>query len=362
MSYKFAALIFLFFALSNIVNCQSEIHEIKLIKSSSPLNTAFRCDTIIDKRLVKTNIGFVQKGLSNRKVTAILLGSFDNLIKQQINESIIISQKDARGLVFIIHELNVSEITTFYSEKGVCKVEIEFAYLRDGKYFTLGSFYSEVERGGLDVTKRHNERINMALTQCIIAFINSDALSEPEEEIDISRPRDLSYDFSQIPKRGYYTSFRDLAKNKILENFHPKFIQLNSTKIIRYRLRTPDKWHKSKKVAFVSDGKSIYIHSSSYCHLNYYLKAIHHGKYIYFEDRYSDPNATIAFGLAGAALSNSKKSIVLDTTNGNIQIMDDKEMYILLENHQSILERFMKSERKIGDIEKAIIMLNTKFK
>ena len=153
---KLLSIIFLF----SVFNAysQTKSHSIELGIKQPVVNADINCIKVIDKRLVKNNIGFVQKGLVNRKVAAVFSEDFSTYLQGQIN-TLITDNPNQQDLVLIFHELNVSELTGAVSEKGFCGMEIEFARQKDTSLYSLGSFTFEIEEKSLDVTNRHFNRI-----------------------------------------------------------------------------------------------------------------------------------------------------------------------------------------------------------
>lgn len=359
--------VFLFFTLSY---SQKTPHKVDLKNYIlTPVKTNFVCSKVIDKRLITNNIGFAQKGLENKKVPAILNGDFGKVIKDHAN-LIIKKNQNPEHIIFIIHELNVSERTSGMSEKGICNIEIEFIKEIDTMYYSLGTYTQQIEEKGIDVTNRHGDRITKGLRNCILDFNNSDWINKTNlERIDLNEAIH-PYNFKIIPAKGLYLSFSKMGKNEPMAEFDIRFGQVErGSKLQRYDLKIMDKENKNKRVMFISDGRNIYMHASRYCYRKYFIKAKHIGRYIYFEDRFSGNDATLAltFGVEvlGATISISATSkmrgMVLDTTNGQVSLLTQSKLVSLLkEDHKEILEEYKRSKRKRKDRESALIKLNEK--
>ena len=95
-------------------------------RPNSEKPVGFICSEVIDKRIVKDHIGFAQKGLANRRAVAKLRGDFEKVIKDVVNNAFH-QVKEPAEIVFIFHDLNISERTAGLSERGICRIEIEFA-------------------------------------------------------------------------------------------------------------------------------------------------------------------------------------------------------------------------------------------
>ena len=350
----------LFLSFVHVLYAQSGTHIVKL-KIDRPLFRGITCEEVIDKRMISDNIGFAQKGLANRKVPVHFEEAFTPYLAKHINK-LFFAEEDQRALVFIFHELNVSERTTAFSERGFCRMDIEFAEYRDSSLYSLGRYDCDIEKKGGDVTKKHDDNILECLTNCITSFYQSDWKNLEPELIENQEQEDeaTSYDYNNIPTKGFYTSFSTLAKGQPLENVEFSLYKIDApAKQEKYTVAKMDKTIK-RKIMFISDGESIYIHGSRYATLNYFTKARHMGKYIYFEDKYANPAAGAAFGLLGAVASNTTKGIILDTTTGLVSILDHKTLFNLIKDHPDILETYNKSKGKLADRRKALLELNSK--
>ncbi len=347
---------------ATISHAQNKEHTVVLNQNIVPVETNFVCSEVIDKRLIKDNIGFAQKGLGNRKVIAKLDGDIEEVIKNNANK-IILEDEKPDNIIFIIHELTVSERTTAMSERGMCIMEIEFVKRVDSTYYSLGTFSDEIEEGGMDVTKKHGKRISKCLKNCIIDFTESDWMNNRlKEEIDIEEEIFYAYDYKVIPPKGMYSSFAKMGKGEPMEEFEKTFQRIRESGYIQqYFLKAVDRENKNKKVMFVSDGEGVYMHASRYCYQNHFIKARHIGKYIYFEDQFSNANATVAFGLLGAAMSNKKRAIILDTTNGEVSLLTEAKLYAIAEGQKEIIQEYKKSKKKMKNREIALMKLNKKY-
>jgi len=353
------SILFLFF---NLSYAQKKYHKVNLNHNITSFSSDFICSEVIDKRLIKDNIGFVQKGMRNKNVLAQLDGEFETIIKNRVNK-IVLAKENAEELILLIHELNISERTSMASEKALCRMEIEFIKQVDSVFYSLGTFSSELEQGGLDVTSKHGKGIMKCLTSCIIEFANSDWLdAELNVTIDLNESNH-PYDYKITPKKGMYSSFSKLVKNEPMDYFDIRFLRIGdeTEKIQRYKLEKANKKDRKKRVMFFSDGEDIYMHASRYCYRKHFIKAKHIGRYIYFEDRFSDKDAMANFGLVGGALSNKLRGIVLDTSNGQAFILTDLKLYAITKNHKEILQAYKKSKRRKKDKERALIELNRKY-
>lgn len=361
MKIKIQLLMFLLLGITSTLFSQRKEHIVSLDQDFDRIVTNFRCVEVIDQRLIKTNIGFAQKGLANRKVLAQLDGPFEETVKNTVNR-LMVSEENSKDLVFVFHDFNISERTSATKERGICQIEIEFAVKKDSAYYSLGAYSFSEEKGGMDVTKKHPEIILTCLMNVIGKFIDSEWDGTLGEKIDFSELEETAYNFKEIPQEGLYQSFNTLGRNKPMEAFEMEFLRLDEkSKLEKYALNPVNKADKNKRVTFVSDGENLYMHGSRYSYQKTFVKAKHLGKFIYFEDRFSEPSAGIAFGLIGYAATNKLRGIILDTTNGKVSLISDLIIKNCSKDYPEIYTMYKKSKMRLADQEKAIIQINEKY-
>jgi hypothetical protein len=340
---------------------QSNYHKVNLNQITSPIRVNFLCSKVVDKRIVNENIGFVQKGLSNRIVKAKLDGNFEEVLKGHANQ-LLRADQEYEEIVLLIHELTISERTSAMSEKGICRMEVEFVRLIDSIYYSLGSYSSEIKEGGIDVTKSHNNRISACLRNCLLEFSNSNWMKRVDPE-----PIDLNdtipqYNYNEIPKEGLYSSFNKMGRNEPMVKFEKELVELNvDSKVERYKLNILDDNYKKRRVMFISENGNLYIHASLYSQKKHFIKAKHIGRYIYFEDRFSDINSMVAFGLIGAIASREIKGLILDTSTGQVSLLTERKLFFMIRDQKGILQEYRKSKRKDKDRELALMKLNENY-
>ena len=250
-------LIIIVFSVFNAYS-QTETHSIELGIKQPVVNTDINCIKIIDKRLVKSNIGFVQKGLANRKVAAVFPKDFSTYLQEQIN-TLITDNPNQEDLVLIFHELNISERTGSVSEKGFCRMEIEFARQKDALLYSLGSFRADIEEKSVDVTNRHYFRIIASLMICIEKFNATDWKNKEGELIEVDKP--VEYDYANIPKKGLYDSFSAMGRGVAIPDGKVVFKPQKRKKKYSSYFLVPESNQGNKRVLFISDGKDIYVNS-----------------------------------------------------------------------------------------------------
>lgn len=336
---------------------QNKRHEIRLRYQNSPISTDFLFNEIIDKRFVIDNIGYVQKGLTNRKVLANLKGDFEETVGDFIGE--MINPRDAsKVLSCIIHEFNVSEVTTFSTEAGICRITIEIAKKVDSVYYSLGSFYAEIEERKLDATGSHSDRISSALFNCIAQFAQSEWEKQEGYEIDLKN-YSPNCNLENIPSPGLYSSLNRLCSNQALDTFINELNPIDYNKAERYRyVPTKSLEREKRSVMYISDGIDIYMHASRYSYDSYFIKAEAYGKFLYFEDHLSNVAGLAEASPVTALLTTAKRGIILDTTNGKIAVLTNNFLRELLADNPKIYNAYLESEQKTEDKKRAILELN----
>ncbi len=351
----------------NLSTAQKNFYTIKFKASVKQFKASFNFAGVIDRRLVKEHVGYARIGINNRIVPAWLEGPFEEEMAKQV-ERIILSDEQAEDIYFVFHEMNVNEQLSGMSEKGICRAEIEFIKQDNGIYYSLGSFSSEIQGKGLDVTGGHDKRILQALEACIIEFEKSRKDGNPVVEVFDFEETTAPYDYTSAPVKGMYSSFAKMGKNEPMEDFDIQFSRIrinskhkNKAEGIKYNLKILNKEDKKKRIMFISNGTDIFMHASRYSYFQYYLKSKHLGRYIYFEDRFPSQAAGMAFGLTGTIASNKLRSIILDTSNGKVILLNKNNLSGFLgEEHKEITKAFAKSKKKTEDVEAAIVALNKK--
>lgn len=357
--------LFLLFAISG--NAQRKDYTIKFKEKIKPFKANFNYSGVIDRRLIKENVGYVQIGLSNKRVPALFEGKFEEVIEAQVPK-VILDDADGEKIYFVFHALNVGERISGMSERGSCRMEIEFVKKIDSTYYSYGTFTSEVEGKGMDVTGGHDRRILQALKECIIGFESSILSNNSAVEIFELEETSFPYNYNEVPAKGMYSSFPKMAKNEPMENFDIQFSRIridskhkNNAEGEKYKLKILNKEDKKKRIIYISNGKEIFMHASRFSYATYYLKSKHIGRYIYFEDRFPSQMAGYAFGLIGTIASNKLRGILLDTSNGQVVLLNKSIVYNLVKEYKDISKPFVNSKKKTEDMEAAIVALNKKY-
>ena len=280
---------------------------------------------VIDERSSKDYIGQVQMGLANKKKAA----DFEKPLQEEFLSYLhflLPYSEEKTSLTVIVHHLWVTEKTTFSKEKGFMNISMSFKPDNDETY---GPFQHDIERGGLDVTKKHESRIREGIVECLEKFFfslkdNSLLVKQSSEQ--------LSFDggFPQELKAGFYKEYMGLVTNEPVTS---EPIKTSVNKINDYVVRVKLKNSSNKKLKhyayysgteFFLNGYNIGVSAA------YYLPARTEGRYLVFIDRYARQGAAVAFGAIGAAASTKTRASILDMESGIVREVDDEYMSVLL--------------------------------
>lgn len=242
-------------------------YEISLAKrkTSKPLQK-IAVSKIIDLRYDKTNIGWIQKGLSSDKVPADFKTAIDQEIITFLKNNIAVSDNSI-PLIVKINKLEIAERWNGNFQYAAAEVALEFLVRR-----TDGSGYCSVLNSGSyrepyltsDVTGIHDENIATVLEDCFsqisklnIAEICSQVPALPEDYLQVNTyfkegSRKVPALEAAFPKKGVYQNFQEFQNNapsldqEVSMDKNGKFFYNASGK-------------KVEKVWGYSDGKNAYI-------------------------------------------------------------------------------------------------------
>ncbi len=163
-------LVFLF-GIQHLLFAQNEFIELK----AEPANfqaKGFYIQKVEDGRINRDNIGFVQKGAFNRKVTADLRNGVESAIFNYLKTSVSQDTAATPIIMRIVH-LNISERTNAFSEYGRAEIAVEFYKNENGNQGKVYEAEAFIDKPAMDVTKGHEKRIREVLLMCLEKFNNS---------------------------------------------------------------------------------------------------------------------------------------------------------------------------------------------
>ncbi|MEO0470433.1 MAG: hypothetical protein AAF206_12485, partial [Bacteroidota bacterium] len=249
------------------------------------------------------------------------------------------------------------EQTGAVSELGLFRIQVEFARKEGEQLYSLGYFEEQIEGKSMDVTGKHGHRIKKGITNCVEAFQQTDWKNIKGSIVE-SNQGPLNFNYTQLPKTGIYASFYQMAQGEPLMDSGYEVSKSSSKRYPKYTLRNDQGQKINKRITAFSDGENIYIHASRYSYSSHFSRVKHIGRYLYLEDRFSDPLAGVLFGLMGLAFSKAPKSVIMDTETGLVTVLREDNMKQVLDGYPDILERFKNSNQKLRDYEAAILSLN----
>ena len=343
---------------------QKRVHIVTLSPKGPLEKKEFFITQVIDNRQNRTSIGIVQKGMANRPVPAI----FDIGLEFQLMKAFsVLLPVSKTPLIARINKLYISEKTAAFSELGRCEMEIEFLKNIDGELYTLGEFYSKVDGKGMDVTKKHDERIIEAMVSCINQY--SKSVDNPSD-LKLAQPKDkeieYSFNFEQPLKKGLYLNYKNMLNNtpnNTLE-YDVKVIS-GKSEMQRYRINYKGRNKRIKGFFAYSDESRIYLNATAYSAAEYFIPAQLLGRYIYFEDVFTPKNMNqmaYMYGAMGALLAGAagskKRGIVLDTKTGLIHVLTKQKILELLYEHDDLTQEYLNGKDKTKFIKPLIKKLN----
>lgn len=309
------------------IQAQSDDHKISLIskKAVQPLNTFFYIDSVIDNRLVKTDIGMAQKGLFNKKVRA----SFERDFEKEIYDycrSVLPPEENKQPFIIRMNTLQVSEKTTAFNELGIAVLNMDIIQRSPEGYLLKYRFSDTVKESGMDVTAGHDDRIKK-LFQTAFENMMSKGV-EGLESVVIHPGENVQFEiFDQDPPSGLYATYLELAALEVIEN---KEYQVTPHKKHPHRVHVEDKAGAPVlHYALVHESK-LYLNAANYSADRYFVETRRVGKYLLFHDTFINPDKAAgmagAFGMIGVAASNEGNHVLLDLETGGLFIIDNQKM------------------------------------
>jgi len=272
MPFRFR-LLFLLFLLATghrVLAIDYEISLKDLVVTSSM--RGYYVEKVINVSSEESCIGFVQTGMFNKQVPAVMnptiSGEVEECLKRSIPEN-----KSLKPLIIRINRLYIYELT--WSSKEIACIELSVSFItRDSTGYT-DRFLAGVSfsRNGLDVTGFHSDNIIQALGECFDHFQKASELGKwqhrpiSENELmqnPLNSPRKFAV-FKNKPTRGLFKtfySFRDGhpdSATKFIVNYK---IPKKDTLRVRASLELPDHLSQKEYYAFC-DGKDLFVWAGS---------------------------------------------------------------------------------------------------
>jgi len=169
----------------------------------------------VDLRSDKSYIGWAQKGMSNRKVPAIL-----NEPIERVLESFLPPAGRKKKVAVRFRQLFVDELTKATKEFGFANVSMELFLVQNNTYNYLETISYTSRCKGADVTKKHGQNILDAIKGALLLASDSltsyITLSEKEwsSNIIIQHNTENLAILNESPKEGVFVTLREFLENK----------------------------------------------------------------------------------------------------------------------------------------------------
>jgi hypothetical protein len=260
-------------------SARSQVYEISLGKQTLALpGRHFYVSDIIDARISKNNIGWVQRGLANARVGANLAKGFKPELTDFFNRNLP-AQANLQPVIVKVLKFQVSEHTSAASESAKAEVAIDFIYHKDNTYYHLFRGIGVAKRYGLDVTAGHDDNIKAAIEQCLKQF-SRESIEQYMAQAKPSTWQEISKDFlatlethdypiltDSTTKKGIYQTFLDFrnnqplaAQNLVIEKVSRESKHLRNIYEVKPYLQEADGSKKPlKNVWGFSDGENVYV-------------------------------------------------------------------------------------------------------
>lgn len=349
--------LFLFFTITGY--SQTEKHLIgieKLMDKTESLDFKrdFYIKGIWDNRLFKDNIGFVQKGLGNRKVVADFEDNISSILLDYLSQEYPAKVEEQNPIELVVQNFWISEATGAISESGRADMTIVFCQRDEkGDFNALFTFQDFIESGGgiVDVTSGHPKRIRKLLNKALLEFQKSDWKSLKQPEVFRFQRLDSTNNIlsATIKRKGGYKTFQEFFNNTPTDTttaFTIEPIDENRVNIL-----DPNKSSRRLRLYGYSDGENIYINSNNYSYdQSHYAKIQTLGRYSLVKDKtfsaLTSSVMTSAFGLLGYLASTGMKNkveAIIDTKTGLAMPLTYDVMKSLLSPYPQYLKSYEKA-------------------
>ncbi|TGE25478.1 hypothetical protein E5K00_09890 [Hymenobacter aquaticus] len=226
MKTRFFLLLFL--ALYSVAHAQTPIYQVSLREQKLVVDkAAFHITEVLDLRVQRQTIGWVQRGMNNIRIPANLQGGLQDGLGGWLQMQLP-PRPGSRPVLLRVHELRIGEVTKATSEKATASVDVDFVVQQpDGSYQVLQRYIEEEESKGLETTGHHDDNIAACLQRICVQFNALDwaqrlALSPPltkEQVYYRGGRRPVPYDYAILtapaPPMGIYGTFLNFRNNQL---------------------------------------------------------------------------------------------------------------------------------------------------
>lgn len=304
--------------------------------------------------MFKDNIGFVQKGLGNRKVVANFEDNISSILLDYLFQEYPAKVEEQNPIELVVQNFWISEATGAISESGRADMTVVFCQRdKKGDFNALFTFQDFIESGGgiVDVTSGHPKRIRKLLNKALLEFQKSDWKSLKQPEVFRFQRLDSTNNIlsATIKRKGGYKTFQEFFNNTPTDTttaFTIEPIDENRVNIL-----DPNKSSRRLRLYGYSDGENIYINSNNYSYdQSHYAKIQTLGRYSLVKDKtfsaLTSSVMTSAFGLLGYLASTGMKNkveAIIDTKTGLAMPLTYDVMKSLLSPYPQYLKSYEKA-------------------
>lgn len=223
-------------------------------------NFPYRIADIVDAREQTYCIGMVQRGMGNRRAPAFLKEGLKTEFGYLFPNGFASSSAD-KDLVLKVNRLQIYEITS--TNREVAIVELSLTFLeKEGDVLTeVHETGITLERGGLEVTSKHDGNIASAVEKCLL-----DLLDRRQRGLTYRHPagtpRTCPIVQDAAPRPGIIRTFSDFRENTAREEAaHPFSLNIKESRQNSIVRAKPD-WQKTAPdgdIWGLSDGQHVYV-------------------------------------------------------------------------------------------------------
>ena len=262
--------------------------------------------------------------------------------------------QEKKAIEVHINNLWVSVKSTMSSEKVMLDLSVDFIESGDSTNVPIGNCTVFLEKGGYEVSKKHEKRIREELLKCIEEFKSSDKkpISSRNEYLDLS----IGVPHNLYP--GIYKTYNSLRFNKVENEYEDISIESKfvNDDVTRTTIKNGKK--KIKEYAYYN-GEILYLNSYNlHRDASYYIAPLTQGRYLVYVDQYDSNVAQALFGLVGSLASTKNRASILDLKTGIIKPANEKYINEIFKDHLRLLAAFQSSPGRINDLVKVIQILN----
>ena len=345
----------LFYSL--LTQSQDRVEIIELSFDNPKQKTSYSISEVVDLRSNTELIGSVMKGMGNTPRNAAFPEPLDQYLSKAYS-SIMESDTSAIELILLINKFEISEVIFNSAEYGYFEMEFELAINQDGNLASKGIYEVLHSKAGLDVTKKHDDIILEGLQKSLLLLPYLDKYTGERDTISRS-PIKIDNTIWKAPKPGLYNSFASvLLEQPIIESGYEFERASGTSNHPAFTIKTDLNDELVELMLFASNGESLYMQGARSHTSNLFLPVVEYGPILYFEDKFSDSGATMAFGVIGAAASTKGRAIILDTRTRESKRLTNYVLYHLSKGHPKIMKTYRKSKRKLEDKHTLISDLN----